>query len=201
MGGAGLNYPPGKHQHAGREGVSMKKHFESTIEEEIEHNYRAMQFSRTIRRWRWQINYICIPAIIIFVVVQILSPWDLEDAVLFNGIFALGLFICYYPSSTRYTKKRIRKLLKEKRGTVDPQPAEVEMDDERMVCRGSDMEVAFNWAKAKSVEDRGAYIEIIFEPNTPVHLPAKIFESEEEQAGWLQFIRDRISRSALQGAQ
>ena len=179
----------------------MRKQFESTIEEGIEQMYRAMQLSKTIRKWRWQINYICIPAIIIIVVVQILSPWALEDAVLFNGVFALALFICYYPSSTRYTKKRIRKLLKEKRGTVGPRPEEIEMDNERIVNRDNDMEVAFNWAKAKSVEDRGKYIEIIFEPNTPVHLPSKIFESEEEQAVWFQFIKDRVSQSALQRAQ
>jgi len=135
------------------------------------------------------------------IVLQILDPPDLQGAIIFSGVVVCGLSLCYYGSTERYAKRRIRKFVKEKRGTVDPRPAEVEMDDARIVCRDSDSEIAFNWTQAESVADCGAYIEIIFEPNTPVHLPAKIFESEEEQAAWLQFIRDRVSRSALQGAQ
>jgi len=178
----------------------MKKQFESTIEEEIEQVYRAIQLSRTIRTWRRRGYYVCVPALALIIVLQILDPPDLQGAIIFSGVVVCGLSLCYYGSTERYAKRRIRKFVKEKRGTVDPRPAEVEMDDARIVCRDSDLEIAFNWAKAESVEDRGDYIEIIFEPNTPIHLPKKIFKSEKEQTEWLQFIRDRISPSAMQKA-
>lgn len=170
---------------------TLKKAYETTIEESVYAEYRLAELIGTVSREK-RTGYI----VAVFILVGAYSSTALkEDSSAPNVtvmtvafVVAVIVLLCYLNLYPAIRRSRIRKIFIKAFGTDKPIPCEYEIDDSGITFRKQGQEIKMSCGTFRKLEYTEDSIELIMEPTAIAIFPRRIFRDPAELQEWISFI-------------
>ena len=172
-----------------REARPMRLECETTLDDAVEANLRALARSRTERKtcWRGALWTGLLSALIVFLLPEASFSWKLVRSGL---AFVLGALLALVLHRS-FVSRRLRRYLREHMGDA-PLKTTLELTDAGITHTDQHRTLSFQWSAVESITEDADAIEFIIQGGGLVLVHNRDFDSPDHRQRFLEYAREQL---------